>query len=229
MKRKIAALLAALLLLTACGGKDAGGSSSASGGGASLETSSQSQTASSGTSEPQPTVAYAPGDLTESSYASDYYGLHFTLPRGCSMMTREELDGMMEAGMGGISAAEEGGATFGELLAVQDATGSNILLLTEQLTVPEDCQGYANLANRQFQNQPGVTLVNDGVLVPAEVGGLPFQKAGYIFDFGEEGGKAYSDTYLYKLGDCMLVLTTYHTGGDEGQKAIETLLGGFEL
>lgn len=171
--------------------------------------------------------AYAPGERTETEYASEWIGLRYTLGGDMVMATDEEINSMMELG------ADELGqdnlladyakiTTVYEMMAVNTLNQSNIIICAEKLPFSATSEEqYLASVKKQVEQ-----IYTDGTLTYSDggqrdLGGLTFQEMGYLVE--HEGITLYQTYLVRKQDDRMYGIVLSYS--DEAM--LDALLEGF--
>lgn len=167
---------------------------------------------------------YVRGEITDTTYESEWIGLRYELPEGFTMSAEEEMDAILQAG--GEMIYEDKAddiVDYAKMIMVyemmaRDRYGNVITLFVEQTKF--DIDTYVAAIKLQMESVDAIDVtMDDGEAV--EVGGVEFEKYSLILDYG--GMEVKEDYYLKKQGDrmiCMLI-------GYSNDEAAEKIMSGF--
>ena len=171
--------------------------------------------------------AYAPGERTETEYASEWIGLRYTLSGDMFMATDEEINSMMELGadefdQGNLLADYAKITTVYEMMAINALDQSNIIICAEKLPFSAMSEEqYLSSVKKQVEQiytDDSITYSDGG---QRDLGGLTFQEMGYLV---EHEGTALYQTYLVRKQDDRMygIVLSYSE-----EAMLDVLLGGF--
>ena len=167
---------------------------------------------------------YVRGEITDTTYESEWIGLRYELPEGFTMSGEEEMGAILQAG--GEMIYEDKAddiVDYAKMIMVyemmaRDRYGNVITLFVEQTKF--DIDTYVAAIKMQMESVDTIDVTMDGGET-AEVGGVEFEKYSLVLDYG--GMKVKEDYYLRKQGDrmiCMLI-------GYSNDEAAEKIMSGF--
>lgn len=167
---------------------------------------------------------YVRGEITETTYESEWIGLRYELPSGFTMSSEEDMDAILQAG-GEIIYEDKADdiVDYAKMVMVyemmaQDRYGDVITLFVEKTQF--DIDTYVAAIKMQMGNVDEMDIrMDDGETV--EIGGVEFEK--YSLTLGYGGMEVKEDYYLKKKDDrmiCMLI-------GYSDDEAAERIMSGF--
>lgn len=167
---------------------------------------------------------YVRGEITDTTYESEWIGLRYELPKGFTMSGEEEMDAILQAGGELIyEGAADDIVDYAKMIMVYEMMAKNrygdvITLFVEKTKF--DIDTYVAAIKMQMGNVDTIDVtMDDGEAV--DVGGVEFVKYSLVLDYG--GVEVKEDYYLRKQGDrmiCMLI-------GYSNDETAEKIMSGF--
>lgn len=169
-------------------------------------------------------AVYAPGATSESGFSSDWLGLTFTPTSGMAMLSQDEIFAMMDLGadaMGMDQSKVEWAkmVTVYEMMATEVVTGSNVIVMTEKLSVKSiTVEQYVDALKTQYNNQLGESAMAYDELGEATVAGEKYTR--FVYEMTVNGVTVGQTMLLRKIDDRMVAICITATTADAEQAFI---------
>ncbi|MCM1038652.1 MAG: hypothetical protein NC434_04950 [Ruminococcus sp.] len=155
---------------------------------------------------------YERGNVTDTSYESEWIGLRYDLPDGFTMATEEEMDAVLQLGSEMIY--EDNAdmiVDYSKMVLVyemmaMDSTNNSVTVLVERTSLkPEE---YAGALEAQMALVDGVSIEKVDEDTDAQLGGVDFYR--YCYEMNYNGVTVYQDYYMApRNGRMIQVLVSY--------------------
>jgi len=188
------------------------------------ETADEEKDDSSAQEEEAADDGYVRGEITDTTYESEWIGLRYELPDGFRMSGEDEMDAILQAG--GEMIYEDKAddiVDYAKMIMVyemmaKDRYGDVITLFVEKTQF--DIDTYVAAIKMQMENVDTIDVtMDDGETV--EIGGVEFEKYSLVLDYG--GMEVKEDYYLRKKGGRMICMLL----GYSDDETAERIMSGF--
>ncbi len=167
---------------------------------------------------------YVRGEVTDTTYESEWIGFRYELPEGFTMSDEDEMDAILQAG-GELLYEDrvDDIVDYAKMIMVYEMMAKNrygdvITLYVEKTDF--DIDTYVAAIKKQMGNVDTIDVtMDDGEIV--EVGGVEFEKYSLLLDYG--GIEVKEDYYLRKQGDRMICMLL----GYSDDATAEKIMSGF--
>ena len=157
-------------------------------------------------------TSYCRGIIHDKSWESKFIGLRYTAPEGMSMLTAEELDGLIELDRENLSKMFNQNqlgyislTTVFEMLSMTDDQRTSVGICAERLFSEVNISQGVEILKSLFSQHPYInyTLVSDNETV--KIGNEYYNKISYSMEFNNV--LLYMDNYIRIVGDRAIMIS----------------------